>query len=130
VLTKYGREYFVELRKRRTCYPKYSNPPVIQPSRRLVAARENGRKGGIRRAEYYSPACLEAMARAGGIATRTRYGNQFFREIRKLRTHYLQGYVTRKTKGLLRQEALQHAKKEKDWAIASLWSAIAKTCGG
>jgi hypothetical protein len=130
VLAKYGREYFVALRKRRTSYPKYSDPPVIRPSRRLIAARENGRKGGMRRAERYSSSCLQAMARAGGIATRTRHGNEFFREIRKMRTHYLQGYITRKTKDLLRQEALQHAKTEKDWGIASLWSGIAKTHGG
>lgn len=130
VVAKYGTEYFVELRKRRTSYPKYSNPPVIQPSRRLIAARENGRKGGIRRAEYFSPESLQAMARQGGIATRARYGTEFYGAIRKFRTCYPKGYLTHKTKQRLQKEALQHAKKEKDWAIASLWSGIAKTSGG
>ena len=98
VLEKYGREYFIEMRKRRTHYPKYSESPLIQPSHRSLAARVNGRKGGIRRAEYYSQACLQAMAREGGIATRNRYGSQFYREIRKKRKYYPKGYITKKTK--------------------------------
>jgi hypothetical protein len=34
----------------------------------------------------------------GGIATRNRYGNEFYREIRKKRKRYLKHYVTQKTK--------------------------------
>jgi hypothetical protein len=55
VLAKYGPDYFKELRKRRKHYPNYSESPVMQPNRRVLAARENGRRGGIRRAEFYSP---------------------------------------------------------------------------
>jgi len=53
VLEKYGREYFVELRKRRKNYSKPTKPAVFQPNLRLMkkmrqrAAQENGRKGGI-----------------------------------------------------------------------------------
>ena len=42
------------------------------------------------------------MAREGGIATRNRYGNEFFRQIRKKRRYYRKGYITRKTKERLR----------------------------
>jgi hypothetical protein len=125
VLEKYGREYFKEIRKHRTNYPKYksyfSESPVIQPTRRVLAARMNGRKGGIRRATYYSPACLQAMARAGGIATRDRYGSEFYREIRKKRKHYLKGYITKKTKERLREWAIREAKAEKNPALAAIW---------
>ena len=121
VLEKYGREYFIELRKRRTHYPKYSESPLIQPTPRVLAARINGRKGGIRRANYYSKACLQAMARAGGIATRNRYGSEFYRQIRKLRKTYWTGYTTKKTKERLRQWALREAKTEKNPALAAIW---------
>ena len=63
VLAKYGPEYFKELRKRRTHYPKYSESPVLQPNRRVLAAKENGRRGGMRRAEFYSPEHLRGPAR-------------------------------------------------------------------
>ncbi len=33
------------------------------------------------------------MAREGGIATRNRYGNEFFRQIRKKRRYYRKGYT-------------------------------------
>ena len=75
MLAKYGHEYFTKPRKHRTSYPKYSQSPVIPPNSRLIAARANGRKGGIRRAKYYSAACRQATARQGGsIATRNLYG--------------------------------------------------------
>jgi hypothetical protein len=51
----------------------------------------------MRRAQRYSAKSLQAMAREGGIATRNRCGNEFFREIRKKRKPYLKGYVTKKT---------------------------------
>ena len=127
VLEKYGREYFTELRKRRTRYPKYSESPVIRPNWRLLAARANGRKGGIRRATYYSPACLQTMAREGGIATRNRYGSEFYRAIRKLRKTYYKGYITKRTKERLRQWAMREAKEEKSPALAAIWQAEAKS---
>jgi hypothetical protein len=46
------------------------------------------------------------MAREGGIATRNRYGNDLYRVIRKFRKYYAKGYLTRKTKQRLREEAL------------------------
>ena len=128
VLEKYGREYFTGLRKLRTHYPKYKMDYSESPlNRRLMAARMNGRKGGIRRAEYYSPACLQAMARAGGIATRNRYGSEFYREIRKKRKYYQKGYITKRTKERIRQWALREAKAERNWGIAALWQAVAKS---
>ena len=81
----------------------------------------------MRRAELYSKESLQAMAREGGIATRNRYGNDIYRVIRKIRKYYAKGYITQKTKTRLREEALQHAEAEKDWAVASLWKAVART---
>ena len=125
VLEKFGPGYFIEIRKRRKHYPKYKKDddesPLIQPSHRSLAARANGRQGGIGRAAHCSPARLQAMARAGGIATRDRYGSQFYREIRKKRKYYLKGYITKKTKERLRQWALREAKAEKNPALAALW---------
>jgi len=121
VLAKYGPEYFKELRKRRKSYPKYSESPVIRPNWRLLAARRNGRRGGMRRAEFYSPEHLREWARLGGIATRTRHGNEFFREIRKLRKYYLKGYITRKTKQKMLQMMVDMYKSESNsfarWAM-------------
>jgi hypothetical protein len=86
VLQKYGREHFVEMRKRRKNYSRqHTEPeafeldPSVMKKLRQRAARENGRKGGELRAERYFPKCRQAMAREGGIATRNRYGNDFFR---------------------------------------------------
>jgi hypothetical protein len=62
----------------------------------------------------------------GGIATRNRYGNDFYREIRKKRKRYLKGYITTKTKQRIRQQAIRQAKTEPNWAIAELWKAVAK----
>jgi hypothetical protein len=75
----------------------------------------------MRRVELYGPDHLQEWARLGGIATRNRYGNEFFREIRNKRTRYKKGYITQKTKARKRKEALQHLKTEKNWAIAELW---------
>jgi hypothetical protein len=104
VLTKHGADYFVELRKRRKNYPKHNEPYVVfQDSPRVVAGRKNGQRGGFARAELHERERLKEWARLGGIATRTRYGNDFFRKIRKLRRPYLKGYLTRTTKERLRQ---------------------------
>jgi hypothetical protein len=131
VLQRYGREYFVELRKRRKNYSKHSEPTVFQPNVRLMeevrarAARENGRKGGNRRAELFLPKCRQAMAREGGIATRNRYGSDFFREIRKRRKSYPKGYITKKTKQRILNDAIQHMKTEENWALKHLWRSVA-----
>src|SRR5579864_1502665 len=131
VLEKYGREYFVELRKRRKNYSKPTEPALFQPNLRLMkkmrqrAAQENGRKGGNRRAELFLPKCRQAMAREGGIATRNRYGSDFFREIRKRRKSYPKGYITKKTKQRIREDAIQHMKTEENWALKHLWRSVA-----
>jgi hypothetical protein len=121
VLAKYCPEYFKALRKRRKHYPKYSESPVIRPNLRLIAPRRNGHRGGMRRAKFYSPEHLREWARLGGIATRARHGNGFFREIRKLRKYYLKGYVTRKTKQKMHQMMVDMYKAESNpfarWAM-------------
>jgi len=121
VLAKYGREYFKELRKRRTHYFKYSESPVIRPNWRVLAAKRNGSRGGMRRAELYSPESLQDMARLGGISTRNRYGNEFYREIRRLRKYYLKNYVTQKTKQKWRHMVVDLYKAESNpyvrWAM-------------
>ena len=104
VLEKYGREYFKGLRRRRKRYPKQS-VVVAQTSPRVVAARKNGQRGGLARAEKHDAAELKGWARMGGLATRSRHGPNFFRGIRKLRKQYRKGYVTRKTKKRLQAEA-------------------------
>jgi len=98
VLEKYGREHFVEMGKRGK-----RKPPPDPPNGRVMAAMKNGSRGGMRRAELFYPECRQAMAREGGTATRERYGNQFFKEIRKRRKSYRRGYLTRKTKEKLHQ---------------------------
>lgn len=129
VLQKYGREHFVELRKRRGTKPPERPEPWPSPKLRKyfksIAARENGRKGGFARAELFYPKCRQAMAREGGIATRNRYGNEFFREIRKRRKNYAKGYMTRKTKQRMREFCLQNAKTA-HWAVKNLWLSLAR----
>jgi hypothetical protein len=66
----------------------------------------------MRRAEFYSPEHLREWGRLGGIATRTRYGSEFFRAIRKLRKYYLKGYITRKTKQKMHQMMVDMYKAE------------------
>jgi hypothetical protein len=129
VLSKYGPEYFAELRKRRKNYPKQNESPVIQPKWRKIQAWEKGQKGGLARAARYSPEHFREWGRIGGIETRTRYGNKFYREIRKKRTYYKKGYLTKKTKLRLRKKYERlaiKASKEQNPAIAGLWKASAK----
>ena len=132
VLEKYGREHFIELRKRRNTKPKPTKSslpelsPRVRAELRTIAATENGRLGGFRRAELFYPECRQAMAREGGIATRNRYGNEFFREIRKKRRYYAKGYITKKTKQRIREDALQNAKTA-PWPLKELWLAIAQS---
>lgn len=104
MLKKYGPRYFVQLRRRRKRYPKQTSS-VIQPSPRVVACRKNGQRGGLARAQRHDAMQLKEWARMGGMATRRRYGPDFFRGIRKLRKHYRKGYVTQKTKARLKAQA-------------------------
>jgi hypothetical protein len=125
VLKKYGREYFVAIRKRRKNYPKFSEPPA-KPNSRAISARENGQKGGERRAELYGPDWLSEWGRLGGIVTRTRYGNEFYRKIRAKRKSYKKGYQIQKTKKRWQKECESFASKERNVGIAELWRAAAK----
>ncbi len=126
MLTKYGSDYFAELRKRRKNYPKQNESPVIQPNWRSIMAWENGQKGGLARAERYTPECFREWGRLGGIETRTRYGKKFYREIREKRKYYKKGYLTRKTKMRWRKKCEREARKEHNPAIAGLWGVAAK----
>src|SRR6266487_3700480 len=107
VLEKYGPEYFVELRKRRmTCSNDIERREAFenaQAKARTMARKRNAQKGGLNRGKLYSPAQRSNWARKGGIATQARYGNDFYRGIRKLRKKYRKGYLARKTKERLRE---------------------------
>src|SRR5437773_2577035 len=105
VLAKYGPDYFVALRKRRKNYPRQNESyALVQDSPRVVAGRRNGQRGGVARARLHGPEKRKEWARLGGIATRSRHGNDFYREIRKLRRCYpKKGYLSRKTNERLRQ---------------------------
>src|SRR5437870_2081803 len=104
VLAKYGRNYFVELRKRRRNLAEdflrrkmaFEN---AQAEARTLARKRGAQRGGVKRGKLYSPEQRSNWARKGGIATRARHGNDFYREIRKSRKRYRTGYLTRKTKG-------------------------------
>ena len=109
VLAKYGREYFVELRKRRKAWLndiQRDDPAAFEKARvaaRARAARRNGQRGGLARAALYNAEQRSEWARKGGLATRARYGNDLYRKIRKLRKRYCKGYLTRKTEERLRE---------------------------
>jgi general stress protein YciG len=126
VLQKYGREYFVALRKKRKHYPSYWKSPLTQRQQRSAVNAENGRHGGDMRASLYSPEHFREWGRLGGESTRARHGTEFFREIRKMREYYPKGYMTRKTKARIRENALQQAKTSPNFGIAELWRAVAR----
>jgi hypothetical protein len=121
VLHKYGPDYFVNLRKRRKNYPKYSESPVVRPNWRARIAWENGQKGGLARAARYSYEHFREWGRLGGIETWCRYGNKFYREIRKRRKYYEKNYFTRKTIMRLRRRCEREARKAKGGPTAWLW---------
>jgi hypothetical protein len=98
VLEKYGREHFVEIRKLRQDYPSKCNFPEADRIRRSIAAKVNGRKGGLVRAELYGDGHRREWGRLGGLATKRVYGSDFFRLIRQRRTTYHKGYMTKRTK--------------------------------
>lgn len=126
VLNKYGPDYFREIRDRRTNYPKQDAQDlprkVISP--RIISARQNGKLGGLARAKLHRPEELTTWARAGGHATRERYGKDYYREIRKLRTEYRKGYVNRKTKEKQRAMYNRLANSGSD-PISAVWRFLA-----
>lgn len=54
-------------------------------SKRSLAARRNGRLGGIARAKNNSPEVLEEISRIAGSATRDTYGNSYYSYLAKKR---------------------------------------------
>jgi general stress protein YciG len=131
VLAKYGRNYFVDLRKRRKIRrideivrSELAAYEGFLVAARAVAAKLNGRRGGRARASLYSAEQRTDWARKGGIATRARYGNDYYREIRKLRKRYRKGYLTRKTKVRLKESFERLA--DEDSMLAPLWNFLAK----
>lgn len=133
VLAKYGREYLVALRKRRrtsadTKRQERADHEICELKTRATTAWRNGQRGGLARAASYSAEQRSEWARKGGIATRARYGNDFYRKIRTLRKTYRKGYLTRKTKHRLREAFKQISSVGmEDPHVASLWKFLAKS---
>ncbi len=98
--------------------------PRISP--RVVAAKMNGRRGGLARAARYSAEERSEWARRGGKATQECYGNDFYRAIRKLRKEYRKGYQTQRTKERQRKTFETLAKTEPNPALAALLKFSAK----
>jgi len=65
--------------------PRKNDPKKTRP---FPNARENGRLGGQVRADTYTPNILSEWATMGGMAVINKYGPDYFREIRELRTNY------------------------------------------
>jgi hypothetical protein len=107
-------------------YPSKCDFPGAAHIRRSIVAQANGQKGGLVRAELYGDEHRREWGRLGGLATKNLYGSDFFRMIRQRRTTYHKGYMTKKTKVRLREEALQNARSAENWAIAELWKAVAR----
>ncbi len=132
-LEKYGREHFREIRELRQHYPRQCSQKELSEAariRRSFAAQVNGRKGGLVRAELYGGEHRREWGRLGGTATRNRYGSEFYRAIRRRRVTYREpGYITRRTKVRLRNEALNNLKTEENWGIRELWRAMARGWG-
>jgi hypothetical protein len=55
VLEKYGREYFVDLRRKREYYPSFWQSPITRRKMKSRTNAGNGRHGGDTRASLYSP---------------------------------------------------------------------------
>jgi hypothetical protein len=128
LLEKFGPDYFVQLRKRRKNYanPKHSESPVVTPNWQSRAARENGQKGGLARAALYSYEHLREWGRLGGIETWTRYGNKFYREIRKKRKYYQKNYRKPKTIRRLEKYCERMARKEQGSVMGYAWKWLAE----
>lgn len=65
MLEKYGREYFVELRKKRKYYPSCWQSPITRREVKRRTNAENGRHGGDMRASLYSPEQLQGVGTIG-----------------------------------------------------------------
>jgi hypothetical protein len=57
-------------------------------TKRAIAARANGREGGLERASRYGPEVLAEWSAWGGKAVVEKYGREYFAELRKRRKHY------------------------------------------
>lgn len=58
---------------------------ICQPSPRVLAAKENGRKGGLVTATRHGVEFLSKRGESGGQAVRDRYGRDFYKHIGQLR---------------------------------------------
>ena len=129
MLAKHGPDYFVELRKRRrTCAEDVQLQKDFEDAlaeARIMALKRNAQKGGLKRGKLYSAEQRSNWARKGGIATRSRYGNDFYQEIRKLRKRYRKGYLTRKTKERLGETFKRRAEDEAYSGVGALWNFLA-----
>jgi hypothetical protein len=104
----------------------YWQSPLTRRAHKSLTNAEYRRQGGDIRASLYSPEHFREWGRLGGKATRERHGNEFFREIWKMRKYYPKGYMTRKTKVRIRENAVRQAKTAPNFAIAELWRAVAR----
>jgi hypothetical protein len=81
------------------------------PSRRSIAARANGRKGGMATAKNHSPEWLSQRGKSGGTTTRDLYSVDFFRhaqQLRKIKRGWPQGKL--RTKAVrVAKEAINNA---------------------
>lgn len=59
----------------------------IGPSKRALAARQNGRLGGLATAKTHSAEFLEQRSSRAGSANRDRYGSDYYRFLVSLRKH-------------------------------------------
>ena len=98
----------------------------MSDSTRQVKIRFEDLRNLLVRAELYGESHRREWGRLGGLATKSLYGSDSFRLIRKRRFTYRKGYMTKRTKIRLRAEALQNAENEENWAIAELWRAVAR----
>jgi hypothetical protein len=84
VLAKYGSNYFAQIRKHREYYPTKSERAALAATLKIPAARPHG----FARLDKYGPEQRSEWARRGGLTTKTRYGTDFYRRIRKQRKNY------------------------------------------
>lgn len=97
-------------------------------SRRSIAARANGRKGGMATAKNHSPEWLTERARSGGSTTRDLYSADFFRHAqqqRKIRRGWPQGKL-RKPERIIAAVKQSIANNNLSPTAASLLNAMAQ----
>jgi hypothetical protein len=86
--------YFVQLRKRRTHYPKKNDDqPLTQIAPAVVSARASGQLGG----QALPATAGGRLLRGGGVAVRKLYGRKYF-------------HITQKTKQWIQKEFDETAK--------------------